>query len=79
LVTTNTFLSLAGSTITAIGISALYKEGLSVLAITRATIAGGVAIGVCSIMIYIPGIALAVGVVAGAASFFSLRHLQGRF
>lgn len=30
-------------------------------------------------MIYIPGIALAVGVVAGAASFFSLRHLQGRF
>lgn len=79
LVTTNTFLALAGSTTIVLAISALYKEGISVLAITRGTIAGGVAIGVCSMMIYIPGIALAVGVFSGAAAFFSLRHLQGRF
>lgn len=79
LVMTNTYLALAGSTITVLAISALYKEGISVLAIIRGTISGGVAIGVCSMMIFIPAIALAIGVISGTASYFSIRHLQGRF
>jgi ammonia channel protein AmtB len=45
----------------------------------KATIAGGVAIGASAQIIYIPAVALGIGIIAGVTAFFSLRHLQGRF
>lgn len=60
-------------------LTAAYKEGLSVMMLQKATLSGGVAIGISVQVIYLPVLAIVVGILAGVLSFLSLRHLQGRF
>ena len=45
----------------------------------RATVPGAVVIGASSHFIYFPTLSILFGAVAGVATFFTLRHLQGRF
>lgn len=79
LIITNTIYALGGSCIASVALSSWYKEGISIMVLHKATIAGGVAIGASAQVIYIPAVALGVGMIAGATAFFCLRHLQGRF
>ena len=79
LIISNTLLSMAGSTISMTMMSAAYKEGISMLMMHRAALAGGASIGACSHVIYYPTFSIMVGFFAGMATFFTLKHLQGRF
>ena len=49
------------------------------LIMQRATIVGAVVTGASIHFIYLPTIAIIFGVIAGVMTFFTLRHLQGRF
>ena len=44
----------------------------------RATVTGAVVIGASSHFIYFPTLSILFGAIVGVATFFTLRHLQGR-
>jgi len=79
LIITNTLYALAGSCISTLLISALFKRGFTLLMLHRATWAGGVVIGACSPIIYAPALSFVLGLAGGMLSALSLRYLQGRF
>lgn len=45
----------------------------------RGVISGGVVIGASAHFVYYPTLAILFGMLAGVTTFFTLRHLQGRF
>jgi ammonia channel protein AmtB len=79
LMITNTIFAMAGSTMAMAGMTAFYKEGISMMVMHRAAVVGGVAIGCSAQIAYYPAIAIGIGFATGIGTFFSLRHLQGRF
>lgn len=74
----NTYLSLAGATVTTFVLSALVSHGnkLDMVHIQNSTLAGGVAIGsVCNLLIGPHG-ALLIGILSGVVSVFGYRYLS---
>ena len=76
---TNTILAMSGSCFASAVLTGIYKEGVSMLVMQRASVVGGVVIGSSAHAIYLPTLAIVFGVAAGAIAFFTIRHLQGRF
>ncbi|EDS36568.1 ammonium transporter 1 [Culex quinquefasciatus] len=73
----NTYLSLAGATVTTFAISALvsHEKKFDMVHVQNSTLAGGVAVGsICNLMIH-PFGALLVGVIAGVISVLGYRFL----
>ncbi|XP_055635071.1 ammonium transporter Rh type A isoform X1 [Toxorhynchites rutilus septentrionalis] len=73
----NTYLSLAGATVTTFALSALvsHEKKFDMVHVQNATLAGGVAVGsICNLMIH-PFGALLVGVIAGVISVLGYRFL----
>ncbi|XP_053661343.1 ammonium transporter Rh type A [Anopheles marshallii] len=73
----NTYLSLAGATVTTFVLSALvsHEHKLDMVHVQNSTLAGGVAVGsICNLLIH-PFGALIVGVIAGVISVLGYRYL----
>ncbi len=68
-----------GSCLSTLIIAAIFKEGLSILILHRATWAGGIMIGASAQIIYVPALSLSLGIIGGVFCALSLRYLQGRF
>lgn len=60
-------------------VAAIFKEGLSILMLHRATWVGGVVIGASAQIIYAPALSLSLGIIGAIICTLSLRYLQGRF
>lgn len=74
----NTYLSLAGATVTTFVLSALVSHGnkLDMVHVQNSTLAGGVAVGsVCNLLIGPHG-ALLIGILSGVVSVFGYRYLS---
>ncbi|CAB3246988.1 unnamed protein product [Arctia plantaginis] len=74
----NTYLSLAGATVTAFVVSSMVnhqKGKFDMVHIQNSTLAGGVAIGAVCNMFITPGIAIAIGIGAGILSVCGYRFL----
>ena len=71
--------ALVGSCLSTLFVAAVFKEGLSILMLHRATWAGGIMIGASAQIIYAPAMSLALGIIGGLLCTLSLRYLQGRF
>jgi ammonium transporter Rh len=71
----NTILSLTGSCIATFAVSSLFGHGLVMDDILNATLAGGVAIGASSGVLYYPFVALIIGVAAGVISTLGFHYL----
>ncbi|XP_055840845.1 ammonium transporter Rh type A [Episyrphus balteatus] len=74
----NTYLSLAGATVTTFVLSALVSHGnkLDMVHVQNSTLAGGVAVGsVCNLLIGPHG-ALLIGILSGAVSVLGYRYLS---
>lgn len=76
LVVSNTIISLTGSCLAAFIVSGLIREKFCMDDILNATLAGGVAIGAPSGVVANPGIALTIGLFAGAISTLGYAKLQ---
>jgi ammonium transporter Rh len=72
---TNTLLSLTGSCLSTFAVSALFGHGFVMDDILNATLAGGVAIGASSGVLYSPAVALIIGVTAGIISTLGFHYL----
>lgn len=70
-----TYLSISASTVTSASISRLITGRLDVEVILNATLAGGVAIGASSDLIFQPSYALLIGILSGALSSVSYMKL----
>jgi len=71
----NTLLSLTGSCLSTFAVSSLFGHGLVMEDILNATLAGGVAIGSSSGVLYYPFIALIIGFTAGVISTLGFHYL----
>lgn len=76
LIISNTVISLTGSCLTTFILSALMREKFCMDDILNATLAGGVAIGAPAGITVNAGIALLVGVIAGAVSTFGFNKIS---
>ena len=72
----NTVLAIAGSCVTACGISRLYLQRLDMEVVLNATLAGGVAIGTSSDLVVNGGAAMAIGGLGGILSAFGFLKLN---
>jgi ammonium transporter Rh len=75
-VVVNTLLALIGSCLSTIICSSLLSHGINMEDILNATLAGGVAIGASCGLLYHPGVALAVGFIAGVLSTLGFKYLS---
>jgi ammonium transporter Rh len=71
----NTLISLTGSCLSTFAVSSLFGHGLVMDDILNATLAGGVAIGASSGLLYLPAFALIIGVAAGVISTLGFHFL----
>jgi ammonium transporter Rh len=71
----NTLFSLTGSCLSTFAVSALFGHGFVMDDILNATLAGGVAIGASSGVLYQPSAAIAIGFVAGVISTLGFHYL----
>lgn len=77
-IVSTTILSLTGSCIAVIVVNAISGRKFEMEDILNATLAGGVAIGSASGILYLPGIALVIGIIAGTVSTFGFRYLAAK-
>lgn len=71
----NTLLSLTGSCVATLVFSGLLGHKFEMEDIMNATLAGGVVIGAPCGILYLPGVALAIGAIAGSISTISFKRL----
>jgi ammonium transporter Rh len=76
LIISNTIIALTGSCLATFITSGLIHEKFSIEDILNATLAGGVAIGAPSGVVANPGIALTIGIIAGAISTLCFSKLS---
>jgi len=74
-IVTNTLLSLVGSCLSTFTCSAIFGHKFEMEDILNATLAGGVAIGSSTALLYYPGVALVIGIIAGAISTLGFKFL----
>lgn len=77
LIVSNTIIALTGSCLSTFAFSALLRDKFSMEDILNATLAGGVAIGAPSGVVQNPGLALFIGLLAGAVSTLGFWRLTG--
>jgi ammonium transporter Rh len=71
----NTLLSLTGSVLSTFVVTSVAGHGLGMDDILNATLAGGVAVGSASGLLYSPAFALSIGIIAGIISTFGFKYL----
>jgi ammonium transporter Rh len=74
-IVSNTVYSLTGSCISTFAVSALLGKHLAMEDILNASLAGGVAIGAASGILYYTGVSLGIGIVVGAVSTLGFHYL----
>lgn len=72
----NTVLAIAGSCVSACGVSLLFKNRLEIEVVLNATLAGGVAVGTSADLVCNPGFSLIIGFVGGVISAFGFLYLK---